>query len=43
MKIEFNNLSHGLNVLTPDKNGYYDDNGFEDYPEIDVNEFRDHI
>jgi hypothetical protein len=36
-------ISHGFNVLTPDEKGYYDDNGYDDYPEIDINEFRDHI
>lgn len=36
-------ISHGFNVLAPDEKGYYDDYGYDDYPEIDINEFRDHI
>jgi hypothetical protein len=36
-------ISPGLNVLSPEEQGYYEEDGYDDYPEIDLNEFRDHI
>ena len=36
-------ISHGLNVLPPWDHDSFSINAFEDYPEIDFNEFRDHI
>ncbi|HHY83139.1 MAG TPA: hypothetical protein GX505_10750 [Clostridiales bacterium] len=36
-------ISHGLNVLSPDDHDHYSIDGYDDYPEIDFNEFKDHI
>jgi hypothetical protein len=36
-------ISHGLNVLSPLDHDRFSIDAFEDYPEIDFNEFRDHI
>lgn len=36
-------ISHGYNVLSPWDHDSFSINAFEHYPEIDYNEFRDHI
>lgn len=36
-------ISHGLNVLSPGEYDRFSINALDDYPEIDFNEFRDHI
>jgi len=36
-------ISNGLNVLSPDDHDSYSIDGYDDYPEIDFNEFKDHI
>ncbi|HHU49227.1 MAG: hypothetical protein ACOYEH_04485 [Caldicoprobacterales bacterium] len=36
-------ISHGLNVLSPEDHDSFSIDALEDYPEIDFNEFRNHI
>lgn len=36
-------ISHGLNVLSPGEYDRFSINALDDYPEIDFDEFRNHI
>lgn len=36
-------ISHGINALSPEDHDSFSIDDFDDYPQIDINEFRDHI